>query len=131
MEDLPEEYTQHNLPLVLLSGLGLGDGVLQDPNAKQSNGTRLLINTPECVGERVPQLLDQFVKRDGSFSAWNAGTLPRPNLISGQDMGLIRANDDSPRLHPRYAGMINVRNLSLDILASASTGNANVHNEID
>lgn len=78
MEDLPEEYTQHNLPLVLLSGLGLGDCVLQDPNAKQSNGTRLVINTPECVGERAPQLLDQFVKRDGSLSAWNAGTLPGP-----------------------------------------------------
>jgi hypothetical protein len=78
MEDLPEGYTQHNLPLVLLSGLGLGDHVLQDPNARQSSGTRLSINTPECEGERVPQLLDQFVRRDGSLSAWNVGTLPGP-----------------------------------------------------
>lgn len=76
MEDFPEEYTQHNLPLVLLSGLGLGDGALQD--SKQSSGTRLLINTPECEGERSAQLLDQFVKRDGTLSAWNAGILPGP-----------------------------------------------------
>jgi len=76
MEDLPEEYTQHNLPLVLLSGLGLEDDALQD--AKQSSGTRLLINTPECKGEKASQLLDQFVKRDGTLSAWNAGALPGP-----------------------------------------------------
>jgi len=78
MEDFPEEYTQHNLPLVLLSGLGLGDDVQQDPSAKQSSGTKLLLNTPECEGERAHQLLDQFVKRDGTPSAWNAGTLPGP-----------------------------------------------------
>jgi hypothetical protein len=106
MEDLPEEYTQHNLPLVLLSGLGLGDGVLQDPNAKQSNGTRLLINTPECVGEKVPQLLDQFVKRDGRFSAWNAGTLPGPGGFIRYHMKPIgRVN------MPSYWGIVNDSNI--------------------
>lgn len=75
MDDLPTEYTEHNLPLLVLSGLG-HDG---DSGSQSSSGTRLAIQTPECEGDRAGNLLQQFVARDGSGSAWNANTLPGPN----------------------------------------------------
>lgn len=74
MDDLPTSYTEHNLPLVVLSGLG-HDG---DSETKSSSGTRLAIQSPECAGERAAHLLQQFTARDGSLSAWNANTLPGP-----------------------------------------------------
>ena len=75
MEDLPTEYTEHNLPLLVLSGLG-HDG---DSSVENSSGTRLAIQTPDCEGERASNLRQQFVARDGSGFAWNANTLPGPN----------------------------------------------------
>jgi hypothetical protein len=75
MDDLPSEYTEHNLPLLVLSGLG-HDG---DSRFANNSGTRLAIQTSQCEGERASNLRQQFVARDGSGSAWNAGTLPGPN----------------------------------------------------
>lgn len=74
MDDLPTQYTEHNLPLLVLSGLG-HDG---DLGVQSNSGTRLVIQTPECEGERASNLRQQFVARDGSLSAWNASTLPGP-----------------------------------------------------
>lgn len=80
MEDFPPDYTEHNLPLVLLSGLGEGDGVGQAKKGfpRQESGTKLVIQTGDCEGERARHLLQHFVKRDGSISAWNASSLPGP-----------------------------------------------------
>jgi hypothetical protein len=75
MDDLPLAYTEHNLPLLVLSGLG-HDG---DSGVVSTSGTRLAIQTPECEGERAGNLRQQFLTRDGSGSAWNANTLPGPN----------------------------------------------------
>jgi len=75
MDDLPTEYTEHDLPLLVLSGLGHDGG----SNVKNIGGTRLAIQTPECEGERAINLRQQFVARGGSGSAWNASALPGPN----------------------------------------------------
>lgn len=75
MDDLPKEYTEHNLPLFVLSGLGHEN----DLGVQRSSGTRLAIQSPECEGERASNLRQQFIARDGSVSAWNASTLPGPN----------------------------------------------------
>jgi solute carrier family 25 protein 38 len=75
MDELPTEYTAHDLPLVVLSGLG-HDG---DLNVQNVSGTRLAIQTAECEGERATNLRQQFLARDGSGSAWNASSLPGPN----------------------------------------------------
>lgn len=80
MEDLPVDYTDHNLPLVLLSGLDDADHATTDGNGmpRQESGTRLGIQSAPCEGERARHLLQQFINRDGSISAWNAGNLPGP-----------------------------------------------------
>ena len=75
MDELPTEYTEHDLPLLVLSGLG-HDG---DANVQNVSGTRLAIQTPECEGERAVNLRLQFLARDGSGSAGNASNLPGPN----------------------------------------------------
>jgi hypothetical protein len=74
MDDLPTGYTEHNLPLVVLSGLGHES----DLGVQSSSGTRLVIQNPECEGDRASNLRQQFVARDGSLAAWNASTLPGP-----------------------------------------------------
>lgn len=80
MEDLPIDYTDHNLPLVLLSGLDDGEHVGTGGHGvpRQESGTKLVIQSPACEGERARHLLQQFINRDGSISAWNAGSLPGP-----------------------------------------------------
>lgn len=77
MEAYPQEYIEHNLPLVILSGLGgrsnetsLGSSL---PN---KSGTRLQSASPECNGERAHALLSEFLKLDGSSQPWNATSLP-------------------------------------------------------
>ena len=75
MDELPTEYTEHDLPLLVLSGLG-HDG---DSDMQNVSGTRLAIQTPECEGERAINLRQQFLARDGRGSAWNTNCLPGPN----------------------------------------------------
>lgn len=75
MDELPTEYTEHALPLLVLSGLGHAG----DSDVKNISGTRLAIQSPECEGERATNLRQQFLARDGRGSAWNASSLPGPN----------------------------------------------------
>lgn len=80
MEAYPEELVEHNLPLVLLSGLGSGPTAEESTLAlnRQGGGTKILLNSPECPGDRVTSLLNQFLQLDGSGLAWNSSTLPGP-----------------------------------------------------
>ena len=80
MEAYPPEYVEHNLPLVLLSGLGerhddagSGKGLV-----RQESGTRIAAASPKCGDERAEQLLDQFLRLDGTDLPWNASALPGP-----------------------------------------------------
>jgi hypothetical protein len=80
MEAYPPSYVEHNLPLVLLSGLG----EIHIPEssraslAKPESGPRLNVRSPVCEGDRPSHLLQQFLKHDGSSQPWNAGALPGP-----------------------------------------------------
>lgn len=80
MEDFPKEYTEHNLPLVLLSGLGVDSGAdggnTQLP--RQESGTRIGMQSVECEGERARQLLHKLMQQDGRDHAWNAKALAGP-----------------------------------------------------
>lgn len=103
MDDLPTDYTEHNLPLVLLSGLGDEDDVGGDGGGlpRQGSGTKLVIQTPECEGERARHLLQQFVNRDGSFLAWNSNALPGPTgtlRFRMQAIGRVSMLFVSPRI---------------------------------
>ncbi|EGP91847.1 uncharacterized protein MYCGRDRAFT_67605 [Zymoseptoria tritici IPO323] len=78
MEAYPSGYVQHNLPLVLLSGLGQRGDQNQPSSKRQESGARISTESPECQSERAKQLLEEFVALDGSQSAWNPTALPGP-----------------------------------------------------
>ena len=81
MEAYPKEYVEHNLPLVLLSGLGQsnGDGHSDTAPRRQENGSRFYAVTPECSGERAQLLLKHLLELDGTNRPWNATSLPGPS----------------------------------------------------
>lgn len=81
MEGYPSEYIEHNLPLIILSGLGEQhnkDSSTSDLHF-QGNGTRIQASSPECTGERAHTLLTQFLSLDGSKQPWNSSALPGPS----------------------------------------------------
>lgn len=80
MEDLPKEYTEHNLPLVLLSGLGEDSGP-DGGRAKlprEESGTRISLQSTECQGDRARALRQQLMHQDGRDLAWSAKALAGP-----------------------------------------------------
>ncbi|KAK3725138.1 hypothetical protein LTR37_000649 [Vermiconidia calcicola] len=91
MEAYPDHYTEHNLPLVLLSGLGEQQNDTS-PGAiipRQESGTNIQIASPECSGERADSLRQQLLRLDGSNLPWNASLLPAPSGLLGYKMKAI------------------------------------------
>ncbi|KAF2862765.1 hypothetical protein K470DRAFT_212106 [Piedraia hortae CBS 480.64] len=75
METYPPQYVDHDLPLVLLSGLGEPHGPTSPTN---ENGTKLVSYSEECRGDRARQLLEHFMAFDGRDRSWNQASLPPP-----------------------------------------------------
>lgn len=80
MEVYPSPYIEHNLPLVLLSGLGEQQDETRTKvsSARQESGTKVTSSSPECHGDRAGALLQQFFRLDGSDLAWNSQALLAP-----------------------------------------------------
>lgn len=80
MEAYPPQYTEHNLPLVVLTGLGeRQDDLKTGPTIpRQESGTKFSCNSPDCEGERAKGLLQQFVRLDGRDAAWSSQALSGP-----------------------------------------------------
>ncbi|KAK0860026.1 hypothetical protein LTS02_008788 [Friedmanniomyces endolithicus] len=79
MQAYPQEYVEHNLPLVFLSGVGERQDHAGVAPSTQENGTRIVTGSAECSGDRARQLLDQLLNLDGSKQPWNAQALPGPS----------------------------------------------------
>lgn len=99
MEALPSDAVEHELPLVLLSGLGepaTKEATSPGPLSRES-GTRLQISSPECKSEVAQSLLQQFMLLDGSKEAWNASALPGPGgklYYRMKAIGRVRCSED-------------------------------------
>nr|POE47438.1 trafficking protein particle complex subunit 11 [Quercus suber] len=79
MEDYPRTYIEHNLPLIIISGLGdRRDDATASEAHRQESGVRIFTSSPDCQSEKAHQLLQQFLARDGSEQPWNAASLPGP-----------------------------------------------------
>lgn len=75
MDAYPPDYIAHNLPLVVLSGLGDESRLESNPSAHrllQVNGTPIDSEIPTVTGERAEQLLQEFLKTDASDAPWNS-----------------------------------------------------------
>ena len=80
MDVYPTEYVEHNLPLILLSGLGKPqhNASPETGPARQESGSRIQCSSPECSGERARLLLRHLIELDGTNRPWNSSTLPGP-----------------------------------------------------
>ncbi|KAF2765034.1 hypothetical protein EJ03DRAFT_220530 [Teratosphaeria nubilosa] len=80
MEAFPPPYVEHQLPLIVLSGLGerIDDSQIEALLPRQESGTKISTSSAECEGDRAAQLLDILLKHDGREQAWNATALPGP-----------------------------------------------------
>lgn len=87
MEAYPPAYLQHNLPFIVLSGLGSQDELGAPPSVHNALPGRAAVRTsseiPPVTGERAEQLLHDFLAADGSTAPWNARGSNRKDLAHG------------------------------------------------
>jgi trafficking protein particle complex subunit 11 len=110
MDAYPPEYVDHNLPLIVLSGLEptTDHGVLppvQDVLPGRATIT-LSAEIPAVTGERAQQLLHELLSADGRDAPWNArGLNHRGNTIAYRmrTAGRVgQANPDRTRFMSSY-----------------------------
>jgi solute carrier family 25 protein 38 len=84
MEAYPPAYVEHNLPFIVLSGLGSQDELEPPPSVHSVLPGRAAVRTsseiPPVTGERADQLLQDFLSADGTNAPWNARGSSRRDL---------------------------------------------------
>lgn len=91
MDAYPLEYIEHNLPLVLLSGLGAQEGLENGSGQAhhRESGTRLNASSPECCGEQAGHLLGSIRNLDGTDLPWNTPDQIAPTALLRYKMKAI------------------------------------------
>ena len=79
MEVYPEDYVEHNLPLVILSGLGAESNTSEEASERSRSlllegGFRIKADAPPLTGSTADELLQAFISRDSSSVSWNSRT---------------------------------------------------------
>jgi hypothetical protein len=84
MDAYPPEYVQHNLPFIVLSGLGAGQELEPPaPVHKVLPGravTTISAETPPVTGTHAEALLQDFLSADGTNAPWNGRAPARKDL---------------------------------------------------
>ncbi|KAF2632227.1 hypothetical protein BU25DRAFT_358982 [Macroventuria anomochaeta] len=87
MEAYPPAYVQHNLPFIVLSGLGSQTELDAPPPVHNVLPGRAAVKTsseiPPVTGERADQLLQDFLSADATNAPWNARGPSRRDLAHG------------------------------------------------
>jgi hypothetical protein len=76
MEDYPLHYISHNLPLIVLSGLGTPDPTARDEvedeyPVLQQRGFRVSSELADVTGPTAEELLNSFHGFDARHASWN------------------------------------------------------------
>jgi hypothetical protein len=75
MDAYPSSYVEHNLPLVVLGGLGSRDLITRHTLEKSSEellgGVRVAVDLPLIDTRQGGQLLQHFLDIDGRQAPWN------------------------------------------------------------
>lgn len=74
MDAYPEDYVNHNLPLVLLSGLEADDtaAVTSDYPLIAEKGTHIFSDFPPLTGGVAEELRSLFLQEDGTHMPWKS-----------------------------------------------------------
>ena len=105
MDDYPAEYVDHNLPLVLLSGLGPDTKDEDAPGAfppsplpqqqyplLQENPIQIFSDFPPLTGPTAIAVRDALLGQDASDTPWNAGgdkETSTPGVFSVKRVGRV------------------------------------------
>ena len=81
MEDYPKDYVEHNLPLIVLSGLPYQSDVSKDAPEQSRNpllegGFRIRTDAAPLTGSTAEALLRAFLAADSSEGPWNNRARP-------------------------------------------------------
>jgi hypothetical protein len=86
MDAYPPEYVLHNLPFIVLSGLGTAPELeprhsFQDRLPGRATST-VSAETPQLTGDRAQQLLQEFLSHDSTRTPWEAHGLDRRDTLA-------------------------------------------------
>ncbi|KIW12910.1 hypothetical protein PV08_08097 [Exophiala spinifera] len=84
MNAYPDDYTLHNLPLLLVSGLADGNHSTPEPRSRtypflQDGGFMIRIDAPNVRGPLAEQLLQAFNSQDASNVPWHSRSVTARN----------------------------------------------------
>ena len=123
MEVFPEDYVEHNLPLVILSGLG-GESDTSEETSERSRslllegGFRIKADAAPVTGSTADALLQALLSRDSSNVSWNSRATSASDSVgnfrikrvgrvgqapSGATVACWRAATGCGRLHAPFA----------------------------
>jgi trafficking protein particle complex subunit 11 len=82
MEAYPKDYIEHNLPLIILSGLQSQSDLSRDAPEQSRNpllegGFRIRTDAEPVTGSTAEGLLQAFLTADSSDSPWNSRATPK------------------------------------------------------
>ncbi|KAF1840997.1 uncharacterized protein K460DRAFT_347520 [Cucurbitaria berberidis CBS 394.84] len=104
MDAYPSDYVQHNLPFILLSGLGSSKELDSPPPVQNVLPGRAVTTvspeTPPVTGDRAEELLREFLSADGTNAPWNGRASGQKGITHGLR---IRAVGRNFQLPPRKA----------------------------
>jgi trafficking protein particle complex subunit 11 len=97
MEAYPEHYVAHNLPLILLSGIGHGEpGASESPersrNLLQEGGFRIRTDVPPLTDPASENLLQIFLGFDSPIHGFNTkdvSTRDKPGAFKIKRVGRV------------------------------------------
>lgn len=97
MEAFPSDFVVHNLPCIVLSGLATSSEVDPPPPVYNVLPGRTITNISSEIapvqGEAATELLDEFLRSDGTNALWNGRGLGRRGLTHGfriRSVGRVR-----------------------------------------
>ncbi|CAG8921825.1 unnamed protein product [Penicillium salamii] len=105
MDAYPEDYVNHNLPLVLLSGLEADDtaAVTSDYPLIAEKGTHIFSDFPPLTGGVAEELRSLFLQEDGTHMPWKSRINVSGNTATANIAYRIKSSGRSCRLPPRKA----------------------------
>ncbi len=87
MDAYPPDYVEHNLPFIVLSGLGTSKELDPPPRVQDILPGRAVttINSeiPTVTGDRANELLQEFWTADGTTAPWNGRGFSRRGITHG------------------------------------------------
>jgi len=108
MEAYPSDFTAHNLPFIVLSGLATSKEADPPPSVQHvlpgRAVTTISSDLPPAEGDRANELLQEFLSADGTNAPWNGRDFSRRGITHGfriRSVGRVHA----PAIMPREGAM--------------------------